>query len=1661
MKPIFDEYFKWLLETKKINIKSIEQYKKRLEVFFEHKDPSKEIADLTAEDLNSILDNIKNSGYSIRTINQCISSIKSLYNFLSTTYNYKNLAKAIKTKKVDKIESISDDNISVFLNKIENIADNRKSVFLLFILFGLSIEQISKLKKADITVEENRVTINLEKSVEYFVIASNSWKKRIESELIKLKENAKRYLFETSKQTHLSKPHFNYIFKSFQKYIPEECSSILKLRSEKLKILTEREYAEKELKEAEKFSLNNIKDTIVLTKPTFSGRDEEIDELQTNYIQQKNSEKKLCLFSINGETGIGKRTLIDEFVKLNSKDMIPVYRLIISEAEPIDDIINFISSYKKISYKESSLITDSSYARRSAFLKKLVADVNKIHRQNDSIVIIENCNFLKHDSYLFLKLYFKELELLENKMFMLLTFNTDKEKINSFKRLIKERFPQSGTSQHINLKRTDIETQNKIIDTASNYKVSNELIQFLNRYSKGNPGYALTLIADLKAKNILKVINKTICLNSKINYELPSSLIEIKKTKIQTLYQIQRLILYIIASSNISITNLLILNILKRYNPLINENEIIDGIKLLGDLNLIKENKKDEYIIEDKEIFEPLKTFLDKNQTRKIHKHFAMELEENPTHSNVYQENIAYHFLQAGINDKAIEYYNKVANFYFQNGLWEKAVNLYETILMASNTLAYDERNKIKKHCYLKISDFHLKVGDFIKAEKNFLLLNDYIESDLERINLQKNLCQIKINKGQINEGNELIDRTIKEIEEYEDHLETKIDLMFLKITSFINVTKYTEAKVLIDSIKKIQAVGAGQKRILHNLNGLVEFYTGNYEKAKDEFLVSLNLAEKINDVPGLMKAFNHIGLAYYQLENFEAAIQWHESALKKAEEVSDIFGKAQMLQNIGNCYLRQGNYLNALKKYKESNTIYQDLGSPSGAEISLFNLGLIYSETGDMENAHFFASEAQNLAMQRKNFHLLASCYSLLGDIYQFKNDYLNALKSYEKASELLKKVSRNIELGITILNIATCKINLGALDQIEDYLEEARNVSNQDRKIIIESNTIALKIALKHNDLDSAEKIANRIENLEAEDTNFQILLRYYEVLGNYYLKKNNKEKYKYYYEKINSQIRSTQKYIPATLKLPFMILPTLQDAFSFMNQVKITDEELDESEVLARIMRITTNISSNQTDDNNLNLIISNALLFGKGSYASVILINPKGFSQSVSSSIDKLTERELSPKLIEAIIYQACQDDNTVCLKDILEIIKQNPIDSIKHIQDFLATPIVFEQKIIGILYIENPKIDISLTKNVDKINILAGLAATIIGKSKTNELKASDAPEGIKAQLSFEPLEKEENEALEITDPKRVFSKIITTSPKMFSIFDTIEKTIDSDIPILITGESGTGKELIAKAIHNASTRANKPFFAENCGAITETILESELFGYVKGSFTDAIRDKKGIFEQAEGGTLFLDEIGEMSLNMQKKLLRVLQEKEIRRVGSDRTQKIDVRIITATHRNLTQLVKNEAFRQDFYFRINAIELNIPPLRERTEDIPLLVDHFINKSEKPKKISKKLLKYFSNYDWPGNIRELENEVNKLIVLSDDEIIDESLIEYNKKFETIEQITQSKRLDEIEKIAIINAIKETKGNKSKTAEMLGVTRNTLNKKLAKYKIKPYLTN
>lgn len=432
------------------------------------------------------------------------------------------------------------------------------------------------------------------------------------------------------------------------------------------------------------------------------------------------------------------------------------------------------------------------------------------------------------------------------------------------------------------------------------------------------------------------------------------------------------------------------------------------------------------------------------------------------------------------------------------------------------------------------------------------------------------------------------------------------------------------------------------------------------------------------------------------------------------------------------------------------------------------------------------------------------------------------------------------------------------------------------------------------------------------------------------------------------------------------------------------------------------------------------------------------------------LDRLKGPDETVKVSKTVARQVFKESSAVLIGDRFDTPDPDATSLVEQrTSSVLCVPLIMAGRTLGVIYLDTNEPDVRFDEDhLQLVLVIASISAVAIENAR-----------------QFEWLESENQRLIADAD---IEHNMVGESQAMRRVYQFIARVAPTDATVLISGESGTGKELAARAIHQNSKRVGMPFIAVNCAALTETLLESELFGHEKGAFTGALTQRKGRLEIADGGTLFLDEIGELSLPLQVKLLRVLQEREFERVGGSRTIKVDIRLLTATNRNLEELIAAGLFRQDLFYRLNVLEIEMPALRQRTEDIPLLSNYFaIRYGEKCNRkvlgISPEAQKCLLAYDWPGNVRELQNTIERAVVLGTTErILAEDLPEAVLETETPAVAAGSRyheTLSETKKQLIVEAVHQAKGNYTEAAKLLGVHPNYLHRLIRNLKIKENL--
>lgn len=534
--------------------------------------------------------------------------------------------------------------------------------------------------------------------------------------------------------------------------------------------------------------------------------------------------------------------------------------------------------------------------------------------------------------------------------------------------------------------------------------------------------------------------------------------------------------------------------------------------------------------------------------------------------------------------------------------------------------------------------------------------------------------------------------------------------------------------------------------------------------------------------------------------------------------------------------------------------------------------------------------------------------------------------------------------------------------------------------------------------------------------------------------------------------------------------------QTLHNFQQDSHFLEQLQQEQQELQRLLQALERMHQENDIPLLLQELLQSIIALSQAERGYVIYVPPSQQQITVAHQMEQPDPSDPIAQFSQNVVQIVLNTGTSVVSENALEDPLFSKFPSIREFQlvSILCVPIHSQSRVVGAIFVENRNISHLFNNAIlKKVESYAHQFALVLQRAellKENQEKAQllallNEKLAAKVLRQQEDLEQAtrliEEQSAELAQ-RYSFHQMVGSSAIMQQAFQRMEKCAKTDLPVLISGESGTGKELAAKAIHYSSKRRNKIFLAENCAGLSEHVLESELFGHERGAFTGAVQSKKGLFELAHQGTLFLDEIGETSLNLQKKLLRVLQEGVFRRVGGEKWIQIDVRIVSATNKTLETLVAEGKFREDLFYRLSVLRVDLPPLREREGDLELLVSHFLNEIAKktqgiPKKIAPQVLHYLQKKSWPGNVRQLYNYLQRLATFTEGPILYqieemEEIALPKGSLLQIELSTFPQMLENLEKQAIEFSMKKCNGNKSKAAKLLGISRYALLRKMHK---------
>ena len=884
---------------------------------------------------------------------------------------------------------------------------------------------------------------------------------------------------------------------------------------------------------------------------------------------------------------------------------------------------------------------------------------------------------------------------------------------------------------------------------------------------------------------------------------------------------------------------------------------------------------------------------------------------------------------------------------------------------------------------------------------------------------------------------------------------------------------EFNEAKVLYSKVNNTEGLAA-----IYNNMGVLASLQGEMKNAEKLYQKSLKSEKERYNLSGISTSQCNLGSLYEDKGDYKKSINYLNKALEIQKLLNDRFKTISIYINIGIFYMDKGKYEKAEEAFNNSLEIAVEFNMYKNIISILNNLGALFFKSGNFEKAIDYYEQAKKKSKDSNFSEGLITSYNNIGELYETREEYNLAYDYYSKSMELLPSITDEYMKAELYGNLGSVLTSLHKFKEAYAYLVESydffKGLNAKDKIIEGALNQASYFIKTRNYEsanyyLDSAQKLAEEIEKDSSlgkcsylrsllEKDNRKKALDLLRDAIEYFVKSNNNielAKANYNFASLlleDEEWEQALQILNDNIKLikGLGAINILERNDILIKKVtKKYSAELKESKVqetiLNKFYEITQELNDIADFDSLIDAALDKLVDFADAEGGIFTLYNNKMVKDSWEYVILKgiSTGADDLPKFMN-LIDETYNEGSSQNYKQPHFAPEYNNI---------ILFPLIVRNDKKGIVCLFTKHGSHYFTERM--FNLISALCNQIVV---------------IVENISFENLQKSHEIIREELASSSTFANIIGKSNNIQKIFRMIEKIKNTPTSILLEGPSGTGKELIARAIHYNSNRRNKKFVAQYCGALPETLLESELFGHVKGAFTGASHDKVGLFEVADGGTFFLDEIADISLSTQVKLLRFLQEGEIKRVGSTQTHNVDVRVICATNVSLKERVDSGEFRLDLFYRLNVIKVDVPSLQERKSDIPLLAVHFLDKycqkiDKKVNGITEEAMKYLMNYSWPGNIRQLENEIERAITLSevDSSIkssdLSEEIFHYKQHKETVQLLenrSMKEAVEKLEKEMILKALTEFDDNQTKAAKALNLSRQGLIKKMQRYGIR-----
>lgn len=1065
---------------------------------------------------------------------------------------------------------------------------------------------------------------------------------------------------------------------------------------------------------------------------------------------------------------------------------------------------------------------------------------------------------------------------------------------------------------------------------------------------------------------------------------------------------------------------------------------------------------------------------------------------------------LAQHYLESGDREKGPHYAFLAAQCLQRQFFNEQALHYYKQGIERAGGNFFDEK------IYTEMARLYERLGRFKQAHHLYQEIAEHLRDTAPEQSLQAEIHQALASQKQGNWKDAL-----KAYEQLLHHssqqLSSKQAMEIYSLTAMIQARQGQLDAAWSTIQKGLKLTEHRQHRgsaVSFNTAALICYYRGQYEQAITYYQRSLKSYEAQKSEAGIANVYNNLGMVYQQEHNANAALEYYQRALRIAKKRGNLPFQATLFANQATVYQERGEYASALTDYRRSEAIHRSMEMREEHCGDCINLANIYTIFGAAHEASSYIEQAQQNLEQEESSTYRGYLLSIQGDLALLNRDGHQAIRHYQDAQRCFEKTTAVREQRLMRLNQLRVLLLEGKLQSAEKIFKELLPPSaEEDSESALLYDLLAARLNIQKNeDLEETEHTLTKITRFLRTYPAPELAWDTHDALHELALKIGDLTKAHGHRLTAQDIIMNLARNVPEEFQNEYLQHPLRQQVTADgTHTIKAASKEIAMSEhtnhhslKMTRLLEINRKLNSEWSLDKLLELIMDSAIELS-GAKRGFLILSLSGRLRHfdwkqvrTARHFERANIEEDEIELSSSVVNQALNRQAVLLTSNAQDDTRFSKYQSVHRLElnSILVVPLIWESNVIGALYLDNASISDAFTDDdIPLVEMFAEFAVLALRNSKSFERLQITRRDAIRQSKALQKTVTQQNvEILQIQEqlrrtqqelPTRYnYENIIGRSKAMQDVFRVLDKVTDTNIPVIIYGESGTGKELIAKALHFNSSRKDKHFVSENCSAIPEHLLESELFGHVKGAFTGAEHKKEGLFQYADHGTLLLDEIGDMPVKLQPKLLRVLQENQIRPIGDRKTIPIDVRIIAASHRDLKLLVQQGRFRQDLFYRINGLIVRIPALRERHDDIPLLVEHFLaqySSDSEPVRISAEAMKCLMQYSWPGNVRELEHSIRNAILFAESgEITTETLAFKEELFhegtpllmsrKTVDfEVPAAQQLEQLtdERERLLEALRLTHNHKTKAAQMLGVTRKTLYNWLERYEISGFIRN